>query len=306
MGCRSSDKPKAKHRKGLWSPEEDLRLSNYVLEHGHGCWSSVPVNAGLQRNGKSCRLRWINYLRPGLKRGIFSPQEEETILTLHHLLGNKWSQIAQNLPGRTDNEIKNYWHSYLKKRIAKAEELEAQTRTQYTTSSSENTESTLSPQNLTGQIPSFQHIEKSSINTNQAVPQHFDFSKEPHRSPLPKLLFAEWLSLDQEGESFTNSGKPVASSYGFNHGSSSNFQDPFLNAYLLNERASGSDFHDGLSNASVNEMFSSQFKFETQISGNEFVGSISGNDICSDFDIGSISGNDMCSDFNMNNDVMYI
>uniref|UniRef100_A0A803PQL9 Uncharacterized protein n=1 Tax=Cannabis sativa TaxID=3483 RepID=A0A803PQL9_CANSA len=45
MGCKSQDKPKPKHRKGLWSPEEDLRLRNFVLKHGHGCWSSVPIKA---------------------------------------------------------------------------------------------------------------------------------------------------------------------------------------------------------------------------------------------------------------------
>ncbi|XP_074321289.1 transcription factor MYB83-like [Silene latifolia] len=106
-----------KLRKGLWSPEEDDKLINYMLTNGQGCWSDVARNAGLQRCGKSCRLRWINYLRPDLKRGAFSPQEEELIVHLHSLLGNRWSQIAARLPGRTDNEIKNFWNSTIKKRL---------------------------------------------------------------------------------------------------------------------------------------------------------------------------------------------
>ncbi|KAI3461098.1 hypothetical protein Pfo_017761 [Paulownia fortunei] len=106
-----------KLRKGLWSPEEDDKLMNYMLTNGQGCWSDVARNAGLQRCGKSCRLRWINYLRPDLKRGAFSPQEEELIIHLHSLLGNRWSQIAARLPGRTDNEIKNFWNSTIKKRL---------------------------------------------------------------------------------------------------------------------------------------------------------------------------------------------
>ncbi|EMS60001.1 Transcription factor MYB86 [Triticum urartu] len=117
MGCRSCDKPKMNYRKGLWSPEEDQRLRDYILKHGLGCWSAVPAKAGLQRNGKSCRLRWINYLRPGLKRGMFSQEEEDVVINLQAKLGNKWSQIAMHLPGRTDNEVKNYWNSYLKKRV---------------------------------------------------------------------------------------------------------------------------------------------------------------------------------------------
>ena len=81
---------KIKLRKGLWSPEEDERLMNYMLTNGQGCWNDIGRNAGLLRCGKSCRLRWINYLRPDLKRGAISPQEEELIIHLHSILGNRF------------------------------------------------------------------------------------------------------------------------------------------------------------------------------------------------------------------------
>ncbi|KAK8523257.1 hypothetical protein V6N13_113205 [Hibiscus sabdariffa] len=103
--------------KGAWSSNEDQTLTNYIKIHGEGKWRDLPQRAGLKRCGKSCRLRWLNYLRPNIKRGNISIEEEELIIRLHKLLGNRWSLIAGRLPGLTDNEIKNYWNTTLSKRL---------------------------------------------------------------------------------------------------------------------------------------------------------------------------------------------
>ncbi|KAI4327084.1 hypothetical protein L6164_019585 [Bauhinia variegata] len=106
-------------KKGPWTAEEDKKLINFILTNGQCCWRAVPKLAGLRRCGKSCRLRWTNYLRPDLKRGLLTEAEEQLVIDLHARLGNRWSKIAARLPGRTDNEIKNHWNTHIKKKLIK-------------------------------------------------------------------------------------------------------------------------------------------------------------------------------------------
>ncbi|RWR98035.1 myb-related protein Myb4 [Cinnamomum micranthum f. kanehirae] len=138
-------------KKGTWSAEEDQILISFIRRFGYDNWRTLPKRAGLLRCGKSCRFRWLNYLSPDIKRGNYSKEEEEIIDSLHKQLGNR-------LPGRTDNEIKNYWNTHLKKR----KKNQAMTETRQTS------------------------IENSSSSTN----------KEEFFQPIPAQMILEYLEND--------------------------------------------------------------------------------------------------------------
>nr|AYE54696.1 MIXTA4 [Torenia fournieri]AYE54707.1 MIXTA4 [Torenia fournieri] len=199
-GCKvssssSSEREGVRMRRGVWSEEEDKILVDYITNNGHGTWRNLPKLAGLLRCGKSCRLRWTNYLRPDIKRGPFTLEEESTILRLHDKLGNRWAAIASELPGRTDNDIKNFWNTHLRKRFDKEDKA-------HSTSSSKSNEMTMnndvsSPS--TGHL--HRHRDKGSIRLHES---------ELHvANPQPENDHFMRLWNSEVGESFRD--------VGFNH-----------------------------------------------------------------------------------------
>ncbi|GJS73047.1 putative transcription factor MYB family protein [Tanacetum coccineum] len=140
-------------KKGAWNVDEDQKLITYINRYG------------LSRSGKSCRLRWMNYLRPNVKKGNFSEEEEEIILVSHSELGNRWSAIAARLSGRSDNDVKNHWHSHLKKRA-----------------SEQNLVSGATTKNNVNSLPTFEtenieDIQQPANHINDFLESHFSFEE---------------------------------------------------------------------------------------------------------------------------------
>ncbi|XP_059661081.1 transcription factor MYB101 [Cornus florida] len=243
-------------KKGPWTASEDEILTEYVRKNGEGNWNSVQKNCGLLRCGKSCRLRWANHLRPNLKKGAFSPEEERLIIELHAKFGNKWARMASQLPGRTDNEIKNYWNTRVKRRQRaglpiyppgienhqQQQQQQQQEQTQPNSSSSSVSSLFLQPShqhqepNFNHSLSLFDHINFSKTSSSPMQPHlaafsplyypnnQFQFLGHDERKAGPALPFPSYVSPFQSSspalfsQSMPNELLPIPSSPLFNSG----------------------------------------------------------------------------------------
>ncbi|CAK7343216.1 unnamed protein product [Dovyalis caffra] len=178
-------------RKGPWLKDEDERLTAFVTLLGERKWDSMARTSGLMRSGKSCRLRWLNYLRPNIKRGHISAEEEQIIIQLHQQWGNRWASIARRLPGRTDNEIKNYWRTHLRKKTQAQEEGNFQSKVLNSKQdfSYQNGDST-SPWKYN--IEDYNSVEYNTGTTDSSL-EHYDLSSLTYsNSPYETRLY-DWI-----------------------------------------------------------------------------------------------------------------
>ncbi|XP_014504137.1 transcription factor RAX2 [Vigna radiata var. radiata] len=237
---------KANVKRGPWSPEEDATLKTYLQSHGTaGNWIALPKKAGLRRCGKSCRLRWLNYLRPDIKHGGFTEEEDNIICNLYGQMGSRWSAIASKLPGRTDNDVKNYWNTKLKKKIMAGKvglktltesDTLPSTSTPLPTNQSLNTQNSpfnASPNQLALVLPILEANDNNAFTNNQKNIISFDQTKH-HGLYSPQVMHgvsqigassrinnntkesnsnSHMVSLSQEGSSSISDSSSIAMSY---------------------------------------------------------------------------------------------
>ncbi|GAA0167871.1 DNA-binding transcription factor [Lithospermum erythrorhizon] len=191
-------------RKGPWTEQEDVQLAFYVNLFGDRRWDFIAKVSGLKRTGKSCRLRWVNYMHPSLKRGKLSPQEEALVLQLHTKWGNRWSKIARKVPGRTDNDIKNYWRTHMRKEAQGKKK--ANMSSPSTTSLSSSSSSSGSPTGADS-IPVITTSNATSIGADQCPKVYYSMDEIWKHIELPeedKIINPVFHNFNEElGSSFS-------------------------------------------------------------------------------------------------------
>lgn len=128
-GCNYEDQEMKERQR--WQPEEDALLRAYVKQYGAKEWNLISTRMGktLDRDPKSCLERWKNYLKPGIKKGSLTPEEQNLVISLQAKYGNKWKKIAAEVPGRTAKRLGKWWEVFKEKQLKQLQK--SQNRQEY-------------------------------------------------------------------------------------------------------------------------------------------------------------------------------
>ncbi|KAF4355536.1 hypothetical protein CsatB_010346 [Cannabis sativa] len=236
---------KTKVKRGPWSPEEDAALKHYMHNNGTGGnWIALPHKAGLNRCGKSCRLRWLNYLRPDIKHGGFTEEEDNVIWTLYSNIGSRWSVIASQLPGRTDNDVKNYWNTKLKKKLLAR-----------STNSNETTDNSTTTDHLNLTRFSSPLINPKAENSDQGNSAYCDHSTNSDTLPyLMNVNCVQSFDLKHPTSQLSYSSNPVeVSDFGTNGNTGSSISSTSSSSTLAMENCTSFASWAGTGNVNIED-----------------------------------------------------
>ncbi|PWA90842.1 MYB-related transcription factor [Artemisia annua] len=192
-----------------WQPEEDALLRAYVHQYGPKEWNLIShrMSKPLDRDPKSCLERWKNYLKPGIKKGSLTPQEQSLVISLQAKYGNKWKKIASEVPGRTAKRLGKWWEVFKEKQAKQ----QLQNSKKNNIGSSGSDISTLQGGNISTSVGAVSGEPEKAVQGSGAGAGSISAPVAPDPGSMVAATLPPWMSNSSASSSTTKSTTPSPS-----------------------------------------------------------------------------------------------